>query len=55
MTKEDIKVLKQALKILKANWGKCPCKEKYATCVQCWMDLSILMLEGVVNLGAIED
>ncbi|MCR4312992.1 MAG: hypothetical protein NUV58_01990 [Candidatus Roizmanbacteria bacterium] len=50
MTKQEIKdvdKLYAALDVLKKNWGKTKCKEACATCIQCWVDISITQLEGI--------
>ena len=50
MSKQDLKTLKAALRILKREFRPYECKEVAAGCPQCWSDLTIKLLEGTINL-----
>ena len=50
MIKSEIKTLYKTLDILKKEFGKTKCKEKCASCTQCWFDMSIIQLEAILNL-----
>lgn len=50
MKTNDIKKLYSALEVLKKEFGKSKCKEKCASCIQCWVDISIIQLEAIINL-----
>ncbi len=51
MAPEKIKVLKSALAILKREFTKTSCKkERVGSCLQCWVDISIIQLEAIINL-----
>lgn len=49
MTKSQIKLLRQASKLLHKEFDKSRCKDKQPPCPQCWIDRIIEDFDGVIE------
>ena len=52
MIQSQIKILKNALSILKKEFNNKSCeKDRCATCVGCWGSIAIIQLEAIINIA----